>query len=202
MKYFGRNASKALRLVGLGLLTSLLCACQPSKAGVGTRVGASAAPAPALVAGQQHALTINGYNYTDHYIDQFEMNGAGGSNLDVSTPDAGGGKATCCVSWREGTPLPRNVHVRWAADACEYTSSPNIYGEKFDSVRHFFKEQDVQLTGPVPRDPGYFEVHFYPDGHVEVAITTQSSPPRLKLAANREQPMRRCTAEELQGTKK
>ena len=48
-------------------------------------------------------------------------------------------------------------------------------------ARHFFKEKDVIFNGPVPGDPGYLEVHFYPDEHIEIAITAVSSDPRLKL---------------------
>ena len=61
-------------------------------------------------------------------------------------------------------------------------------GYTFKAPLHTFKEQDVELTGPVPKKPGYFEAHFYPDGHIEVAITETWSEPRLRLDRAREKP--------------
>jgi hypothetical protein len=184
----GVPAQHMVRHLALWPLAALLCAClQPAS-------GASAGARP----NGQHALGIVGFNYTGKYIDQFYVNGAGGPNLDPSTVETGaGGSIVCCVSWRDGTPLPKTVHVRWTFDACEYTSAPNIYGERFDTVHNFFKEQEVQLKGPVPKNPGYFEVHFYPDGHIEVAITEQTSELRVLLHDKPEPPMRRCGAEEI-----
>jgi hypothetical protein len=52
-------------------------------------------------------------------------------------------------------------------------------------VRHFFKEQDVVFKGPVPKNPSYLEVHIYPDEHVEIALTENTSLPRLKLDKSR-----------------
>ena len=131
-----------------------------------------------------HSLTIYGYNYTNRYIDQFEVDGQGGGNLDPSTFSAGGGKGACCMGWRDGTHLPQTVHVRWVAGGCVRTVT-NSSGESREVVRHLFKETDVVLSGPVPADPGYFEVHFYPDEHIEVAITSLPSEPRLRLNPGR-----------------
>lgn len=171
-----------LRIALLMLPLALLGACEQASGSGST---------------EPHALTIYGYNYTDHYIDQFTVNGAAGSNLDVSTPSAGGGGGTCCVMWRDDTPLPTKVHVRWAVEGCAFITKPNQEGETFESVKHFFKEADVELRGPVPKKPGYFEVHFYPDGHIEAAISEYPNPPRLKLDPSREKQMRKCKAEEL-----
>ena len=44
----------------------------------------------------------------------------------------------------------------------------------------------VEVKGPIPPDPEYIEIHFYPDGHIEAAISggiNAPSPPRLKLEA-------------------
>jgi hypothetical protein len=163
--------------LALGLLALLsLSACEPSH----TALGASPPS-------DQHMLTIYGYNYTNRYIDSFEVDSQGGSNLDVSTPEAGGGKGTCCIVWADGTPLPQSVKVRWVASAClqKVTDSE---GRTREVVAHSFKEEQVQLTTPVPANPGYFEVHFYPDGHTEVAITATPSEPRLKLDPARAAP--------------
>ena len=134
----------------------------------------------------RHALTILGYNYTNRYIDQFSVDGAGGGNMSVSTPTSSGGGGTCCAVWVDGTPLPVTMRVRWVADYCiEFLT--NEYGEKRPSARAIFAERDVEFNGPVPAAPHNLEVHFYPDGHIELAITDYLfSEPRLKLDPSRE----------------
>ncbi len=150
-----------------------------------------AASAAAPSANKLHTLTIYGYNYTNRYIDQFSVNGQGGSNLYLSTPTSSGGGGTCCIGWRDGRQLPIKVRVRWVADYC-LAEAKNRYGESFTAVQHTFKEKEVEFNGPVPADPGYFEVHFYPDERVEVAITAMPSTPRLKLDPDRALPERPC----------
>jgi Protein of unknown function (DUF3304) len=130
--------------------------------------------------GGYHALTIYGYNYTNQYIDQFSVNGQGGGNVFVSTPTAGGGKSSCCIGWTDGTPLPQTVTVRWSNATCKLKVT-NSNGHTREVSVPLFKEEQVELSSPVPADPGYFEVHIYPDQHVEVAITQTWSDPRLKL---------------------
>lgn len=46
-----------------------------------------------------------------------------------------------------------------------------------------YKTTKVKVAGPIPPDPGYLEIHFYPDGKIEGAISGRDgpSPPRLKL---------------------
>ncbi|MBX3625682.1 MAG: DUF3304 domain-containing protein [Rhizobacter sp.] len=134
---------------------------------------------------QSHALTIYGYNYTNRYIDQFYVDGQGGGNLDVSTPTSGGGGRVCCISWRDGTPLPQKVKVRWMNAACKRWVT-NSSGESRQVPVPQFVETEAALQGPVPANPRYFEVHIYPDEHIEVAITAMPSEPRLKLSEARE----------------
>lgn len=166
------------RWVPLVLLFAALAACQPARSGG----KAATTPPPSI---ESHTLTILGYNYTNRYIDQFSVNGAGGSNLQVSTPEEGGGKGTCCAVWVDGTPLPVTMHVQWVADTCvEFLT--NKYGERRATARNTYKEQDVLFKGPVPADPNNLEVHFYPDGHIEIAITKMPSKPLLKLDPERE----------------
>jgi hypothetical protein len=50
----------------------------------------------------------------------------------------------------------------------------------------FFREIRVKVDPRLPDDPQEFEVHFYPDGHVEAAITDGSSSPRLVYSKGRE----------------
>ncbi len=37
------------------------------------------------------------------------------------------------------------------------------------------------LDGPVPEDPAYLEVHFMPDGSVQLRMTADHSPPMLQI---------------------
>ncbi|MFY0526730.1 DUF3304 domain-containing protein [Archangium gephyra] len=109
------------------------------------------------------SLTINGFNYTDLYIDSFEVNGQGGGNLFVSSPTAGGGKGVCCMSFRPGTKLPVQLRIKWTRD------------------RKRWCEKEALLTGPVPANPRHLGVHFFPDGHIEAEITEDYPELKLKL---------------------
>ena len=136
-------------------------------------------------------LGIVGYNYTSHYIDQFYVDGTGGGNIYVSTPTSGGGGTTCCVRYYPRSSLPIKIHIRWTDSACMYPElQPGVgdfvKSETIQRIRHFFKETDVLIDGPIPSSPKNMEIHFYPDGHVEAAITSEYSGPRLRLAASRE----------------
>ena len=42
-------------------------------------------------------------------------------------------------------------------------------------------ETKVLLNPSIPTNPENFEVHFYRDGHIELAATDDYSEPRLKL---------------------
>lgn len=108
----------------------------------------------------------------------------GGGNVFVSSETSGGGGGSCCVMYTPGTPPPKTVRVKWQASGCtyHYSSSGN---EKLSRAHHFFKEVDAVVDPHVPANPVNFEVHFYPDGHVEAAITDEVSWPRLKLSKSR-----------------
>jgi len=109
-------------------------------------------------------LALFAYNYTDTYIDSFTVNGAGGGNVEVSEGPEGGGKRACCAPISADTPLPIPVEITWKRD-----------GEVP------YCRQTVLLNGPIPPNSNTFEVHFYPDGSIQVAITDDSSPSRMKL---------------------
>ena len=112
---------------------------------------------------KRYSVVAYGYNYTDTYIDSFEVDGAGGGNLAVSTPDSPGGGHTCCARVSSGTPPTKGFTIVWTRD------------------RKRWCELTAYLTEPVPIEPRYLEVHFYPDGHIELAATQEASPPRLQL---------------------
>lgn len=157
----------------------------------------------AFVPPKSHSLTIYGYNYTDRYIDDYRVNGQGGGNIDLSTETAGGSGGGCCVSWMDGSKLPKKIEVMWTASYCSQAEPGAFKGDDGFiyrptepgavqipagvKARPYSRRQpilhvaDLEFNGPVPKNPKYFEVHFYKDGHIELAMTEQSSWPRLKL---------------------
>ena len=150
-----------------GVAALLVAACQPTgvAAQTTTRPTASKAPTEREPDGmpKRYSVVPYGYNYTDTYIDSFEVNGSGGGNLEVSIPTAGGGKHACCMTLVSGLPLGTEFKIKWTRDRTRWC------------------EQTVRLTKPVPIEPRYFEVHFYRDGHIEVEATREASAPRLVL---------------------
>ncbi len=109
-------------------------------------------------------LTVFGLNYTDLYIYSFSVAGVGGDSIHVSSPTSGGSGGVCCLRWYPGAQLPIPVKVKWTRD------------------NKRFCEKEVLITGPVPLKPENIEVHFYPDGHIEIALTAEFFPtPRLQL---------------------
>ena len=111
--------------------------------------------------GSPVSLAINAFNYTDTYIDSFEVNHQGGGNIYVSSPTSGGGGTVCCVTWRPGTRLPKPIKVRWSRDNKRWC------------------EMTVMLNGPVPANPTAIGVHFMPDGDIQVELS--QGYPKLKL---------------------
>jgi hypothetical protein len=177
---------QSLSAILMSLLVSMLPAChaQPSKSDT---TGTSAAERSQVKApiGTRIELTLVGYNYTNRYIDQFDVNGQGGGNIHVSGPGTAGSGSICCVSYRSGAKA-RKVKIRWqAADACTYHERTSG-GEKFSDTHSYFKEMEVQVDPNIPDFPRYFEVHIYPDGHAEAAVTAHASRARLALSKDRE----------------
>ena len=83
--------------------------------------------------------------------------------MEVSAPGSYGG-GTCCAPIPDDTPLPMTVDISWKRDG----DVPQC-------------KQTVLLEGPVPANANVFEVHFYQDGTIQVAITEETSMPRLNL---------------------
>lgn len=132
----------------------------PALHGIGLYTGPERMPAFAK------GLTIVGYNYTDTAITSFSVNGAGGGNIEVSSRDYSYGGGTCCAPMPQGTPLPIPVDIKWQRDGI---------GQRR------WCEQKVPLTGPIPKDAGYVEVHFYQDGTIQAAITDYPTRPRVLM---------------------
>ena len=130
-------------------------------------------------------LTLIGYNYTNRYIDQFSVDGEGGGNLAVSGPHGGEGGSACCVNYVMGADAWKAI-IRWQSDACIFNEGVFSNGVKHHEIHSFFREVEVQIDPHVPDHPRYLEIHIYPDGHAEAAITEHSSPTRLQLKKERE----------------
>jgi len=150
-------------LASVMLFALLATSCGPKLPAAIAAAPQAAAPADADGPLRSYKLTLSGYNYSDSGISSFEVNGQGGGNLEVSIPTAGGGKSTCCAVVHGPLRAPLPVTIKWSRDVETWC------------------EQTVLLQPPLPAKPEYFEVHFYRDGHIEIAVTESASPPRLRL---------------------
>jgi Protein of unknown function (DUF3304) len=167
-----RSTTRSARRCAAAKVVALaLAACQPVEQ-VKTPTAAAQSSAAAEPADKvteykprYYALGIVGYNYTDTAIIDYIVNGRGAFNLAVSTETSGGGKTVCCFSWRPDGKVPFPITVEW-------TRGDDRWCRK-----------KVMLTDPGPAVPTALEVHFFPDRHIEVAVTNSYSPPRLKLPA-------------------
>ena len=112
------------------------------------------------------ALDIIGLNYTDLIVELFSVQRRGGGKINVSSPRFGGGKATCCLSWRSGTKLPLPIDVEWM---------------RYVNDKERWCKKTVMLTGPVPANPRAIGVHFMPDGDIQVELIEAHPTLRLKL---------------------
>lgn len=126
-------------------------------------------------------LPIQGFNYTDRTISSFHVDGTWGGNLFVSRRGAGGGKSACCVDWYDllHRELPKPYTIRWISDMCRYQVEEG--GGVFDRYRSLWQEEIVLLTDLPAEQPEAFQVHFFPDGRVEVAMAKAWEKPRLDL---------------------
>lgn len=182
-----RLASKRrLKLISLSFVMMISAACH-ARLTSDTKLKKTVLEARTVTVpmGTQIQLTLSGYNYTNRYIDQFDVDGQGGGNLFVSEGLSGGGKSVCCISYRSGANAPK-VRIRWQSGACIFTSYIDDGGDKHEGTHNYFREVDVQVDSSIPNLPRYFEVHFYPDGHIDASITEHESTARLIMNARRE----------------
>ncbi len=149
----------------LGGAMLLLSACSQCNPGAKTD-GKPVRPAEdKFTVDKSVSLEINGFNYTDLYIDGFIVNGQGGGNIFVSSPKSGGGGSVCCVSLWPGLELPTTLKVEWTRDNNRWCIA------------------DVVLKGPVPPNPQHLGIHFFPDGHIEAELSEDY--PALRLVLDR-----------------
>jgi hypothetical protein len=143
--------------------------------------------------GSEVGLTLTGYNYTDKYIDEFSVNSLSGGNLYVSDSVNGGGGSTCCVGYITGVE-DWKIPIRFHVGSCTYDTQPDSTGKMFSRTHNFYKTVEVQVDKNIPPRPSYFEVHIYPDNHVEAVVTEKSSSARLILSKDREDksPYKQC----------
>ena len=158
----------------------------------------------AYISPRHFSLSISAYNYTDRYIDDFRVNGQGGGNLSISNENHGnGGGSVCCVSWMDGSKLPKKIEVMWVASYCSQAEPGAFKGDDgfiyrpaepgavqipagvrakpYSRRQPILHVAELEFNGPVPKNPKIFEVHFYKDGHIELAMTEKDSGPRLNL---------------------
>lgn len=185
---FRSFAKKWIAILLVMLVLPSLGACKDQTVAAGKNEAASAPKK-----GAQIGLALTGFNYTDRYIDQFSADGQEGGNLFVSTPGGGGGGSVCCVTYIVGQSAWK-AKIRWQSDACTYNNLIDTNGKNLFEIYSYFKEIDVQVDSNIPKNPKYFEVHFFPDGHVEAAIVEHGSRPRLSLSGERENnsPYKQC----------
>lgn len=145
----------------LGAL-SVLAGCKKPKTdeNPGGQAGQAAETPPSL---EPISLEINGFNYTDLYIDNFSVNGNSGGNLYVSSPTSGGGGSTCCASWFRNMTVPMRLEITWTRDRKRWCT------------------KEVHTTGPTPAHPHHLAVHFFPDGHIEAGLSEDLPEPKLRL---------------------
>ena len=150
--------SMARHGVLLGALLALGACNKPKTDATGSEPSAEPVPPAEPV-----MLTINGFNYTDLYIDSFEVHGVGGGNIRVSSPGSGGGGNTCCLTWITGGSFPKELKIEWTRDGKRWCRGKAV------------------LKGPEPARPEYLGIHFFPDGHIEAELTEHHAEPKLRL---------------------
>lgn len=136
-------------------------------------------------------LAIKSYNYTAKYIDSFNVGPVDGGNVHLSSETGGGGGIVCCFSFQRDVG-PKTVKVEWTDDLCKYNVRALSNGETDFAIHSEVRTRSVEIATPIPNDPQYLEVHFYPDGTVQAAITEAISPPRILLSKSRRKPMPIC----------
>jgi hypothetical protein len=177
-----------------GALLSTLCACSNA-----VNYQAVSEGYPVYQEPRRMSLSLAGYNYTNRYINEFSVDGQGGGNLYVSSLTGGGGGTTCCAKFWPG--VKYKVKVRWQSGACYFRVRASDSNDVYNRLHSYYKEAEVAVDDRAGERARYMEVHFYPDGSVQLAATEQPSAPRLALEKDREDKTRhpRCPNDEKPG---
>ena len=139
----------------------------------------------------QRELAIVGYNYTAKYIDSFDVGPVGGGNIHLSSETGGGGGIVCCYVFHRDVG-PRTVNVKWPESICRYNVRTFSNGATSSEFHDNLRNISVEIATPIPDHPQFLEIHFYPDGTVQAAITEALSPPRIILSKSRGKPTPIC----------
>lgn len=130
-------------------------------------------------------LGLIAYNYTDRFIEEYSVDGAGGGHVHQSSPTSGGSGVVCCATLSKELEEKILVTVKWQFDGC--VEEVKGFSGRTGQVRHFhYKESRIYLDPPSSKDAAYLETHFYPDGTVKVRVTDGMSLPELRLDEDRE----------------
>lgn len=194
MKGSSNRWTNGVRYLAVAMLLAL-CAC-----GKAASSQAGSGQSSAYEESRPISLALVGYNYTNRYIDTFSVNSQGGGNLYISSPTSGGGGTVCCVRYWPGAGEYK-VKVRWQSGACYYRVRASDSDEVYKRLHSFYKETEVNVTDHAGTRGRYMEVHFYPNGTVQAAVTADASMPRLSLSKEREDNSRypRCPNDEKPG---
>lgn len=136
-------------------------------------------------------LAIVGYNYTEKYIDSFDVGPVGGGNIHLSSETGGGGGIVCRYVFHRDVGL-RAINVKWQESICKYNVRTFSNGAMSSDFHDKLRKISVEIATPVPDHPQFLEIHFYPDGTVQAAITEALSAPRIILSKSRGKPMPIC----------
>jgi hypothetical protein len=116
-----------------------------------------------------YAVCLQGFNHTERWISEYRVNGQWGGNIPPKEPGAryGGGGGFSCGSQIGG----RTVTVKW-----EYSLA------RTEDYERGVKPETHEVTLPMPKAESnhsrYFQVHIYPDHHVELELSDDSLPDR------------------------
>ena len=142
------------------------------------KLGLLVAGACMLLAGCSDEMvpaSVEGYNHmSDWGIASFTVDGAGGPNI---TPEAGGGKSSCCASipvrWRPGM----KVKVQWSYSTTQGGPRPPPPQEALVEIPEYSSRA------------GSIQAHFYPNHTVKVVVTTYGiEHPRYPMSEEDKQP--------------
>jgi len=85
-------------------------------------------------------LDLIGYNYTNHHIEDYEVDNHNGGIVRVSSPTSGGSGSVCCINLSPGESGAIFVQVRWQVDGCSYTEKDPITG-KTEALHHYLYKE-------------------------------------------------------------
>ena len=176
-----------IRMIAMFWICLSISACNGSSEPSPGRTETTQAP---LQSGKKE-LAIVGYNYTAKHINSFDVGPVGGGNVHLSSETGGGGGIVCCFPFQRDVG-PRTVDVEWTDSICKYNVATHSNGATTFTIHRELRKSSVEIATPVPRDLQYLEIHFYPDGTVQAAITATISPPRIVLSKSRGKPLPIC----------